>query len=47
MGRGIATVTANPARSVGLTDRGVLALGKRADVVRVSCIDGVAVTNQV
>lgn len=47
MARGIATVTANPARSVGLMDRGVLALGKRADVVRVSCIDGVAVTNQV
>jgi alpha-D-ribose 1-methylphosphonate 5-triphosphate diphosphatase len=47
MARGIATVTANPARSVGLTDRGVLALGKRADVVRFSCIDGVAVTNQV
>lgn len=28
-------------------DRCVLALGIRADVVRVSCIDGVAVTNEV
>jgi len=29
------TVTQNPARMVGLRDRGVLALGKRADVLRV------------
>jgi len=34
--RAIATVAANPARSVGLTDRGEIAPGQRADLVRVS-----------
>ena len=33
------TVTQNPARMVGLDDRGVLALGKRADVLRVRVAD--------
>ncbi len=33
--RGIATVTAAPARAAGLTDRGTLAPGKRADLIRV------------
>jgi alpha-D-ribose 1-methylphosphonate 5-triphosphate diphosphatase len=33
--RAIATVAANPARSVGLTDRGEIAAGQRADLVRV------------
>lgn len=32
----LATVTSNPARAAGLTDRGEIALGKRADLVRVS-----------
>ncbi len=32
----LATVTANPARAAGLTDRGEIAQGKRADLVRVS-----------
>jgi alpha-D-ribose 1-methylphosphonate 5-triphosphate diphosphatase len=32
----IATVTRNPAKAAGLTDRGEIALGKRADIVRVS-----------
>ncbi|MFN3885301.1 MAG: DUF3422 family protein, partial [Rhodocyclaceae bacterium] len=32
----IATVASGPARSVGLTDRGELAAGQRADLVRVS-----------
>lgn len=45
--RGIATVTANPARHAGLIDRGVLAEGKRADLVRFSIRDGMAVTGQV
>lgn len=31
----LATVTHNPARAVGLTDRGEIAVGKRADLVRV------------
>lgn len=34
MARGLATVTANPAKAVGLADRGVLAVGKRADLIR-------------
>ncbi len=34
MARGLATVTANPARSVGLDDRGELKTGKRADIIR-------------
>ena len=46
MARGIATVTANPARHVGLEDRGVLAVGKRADVVRFAHVDGIAVARQ-
>ena len=33
--RGIATVTAAPAGTVGLTDRGRLQTGARADVIRV------------
>ena len=32
--RGIATVTRTPAESVGLTDRGEIAVGKRADLLR-------------
>ncbi|MEO1138039.1 MAG: alpha-D-ribose 1-methylphosphonate 5-triphosphate diphosphatase [Pseudomonadota bacterium] len=34
MARGLATVTATPAKSVGLDDRGEVALGKRADLIR-------------
>lgn len=34
-GRGLATVTAAPARAAGLADRGTLAEGLRADVIRV------------
>jgi alpha-D-ribose 1-methylphosphonate 5-triphosphate diphosphatase len=41
MARGLATVTANPARSVGLQDRGVLEPGKRADVIRFAMRGGV------
>jgi alpha-D-ribose 1-methylphosphonate 5-triphosphate diphosphatase len=41
--RGIATVTAAPAAAAGLTDRGRLAVGLRADIVRVARI-GTAVT---
>ncbi|MCB1361708.1 MAG: alpha-D-ribose 1-methylphosphonate 5-triphosphate diphosphatase [Rhodobacter sp.] len=35
LARGIATVTQGPARAVGLTDRGALIEGLRADVIRV------------
>ena len=34
--RGVATVTSAPARATGLADRGQLALGLRADVIRVA-----------
>jgi alpha-D-ribose 1-methylphosphonate 5-triphosphate diphosphatase len=36
--RGIATVTANPAAAVGLSDRGRMTVGARADLVRVARI---------
>lgn len=42
LARGIATVTAAPARAVGLTDRGRLEVGARADVIRVARIGGAA-----
>ncbi|MEZ5673984.1 MAG: alpha-D-ribose 1-methylphosphonate 5-triphosphate diphosphatase [Thalassovita sp.] len=38
MARGIATVTKAPADAAGLTDRGRIALGERADMIRVSRI---------
>ncbi|HLQ20505.1 MAG TPA: alpha-D-ribose 1-methylphosphonate 5-triphosphate diphosphatase [Tabrizicola sp.] len=38
LARGIATVTRAPAEAVGLSDRGQIALGARADVVRVARI---------
>lgn len=45
--RGMATVTANPARHVHLSDRGQLALGKRADIVRFSVFEDTAITKSV
>lgn len=39
----VATVTANPAAAAGLADRGVIAPGLRADLVRVSVVDGLPV----
>ncbi|MEO0766494.1 MAG: alpha-D-ribose 1-methylphosphonate 5-triphosphate diphosphatase [Pseudomonadota bacterium] len=47
MSRGLATATANPAKSVGLKDRGVLEVGKRADVVRFALDDHTPVARQV
>lgn len=41
--RGIATVTANPARKVGLEDRGRLETGLRGDVIRFALIEGTPV----
>ena len=38
--RGIATVTSAPAKAVGLTDRGRLETGKRADLIRVKRVNG-------
>lgn len=37
----VAKISANPARAVGLTDRGVIAEGMRADLVRVREVEGV------
>ncbi|WP_158971718.1 alpha-D-ribose 1-methylphosphonate 5-triphosphate diphosphatase [Chachezhania sediminis] len=34
MARGLATVTATPAKAVGLQDRGTVEIGKRADLIR-------------
>ncbi|MDH2347772.1 alpha-D-ribose 1-methylphosphonate 5-triphosphate diphosphatase [Bradyrhizobium sp. SSUT77] len=45
--KAIATISANPARAFGLSDRGVLAPGRRADIVRVSLIDQVPVVKAV
>ncbi|MBY5934711.1 alpha-D-ribose 1-methylphosphonate 5-triphosphate diphosphatase [Tateyamaria omphalii] len=47
MARGIATVTNTPARSVGLTDRGTIAVGQRADLVRFAQTDGIAIAREV
>ncbi len=43
----LATVTANPARATGLTDRGALVPGLRADLVRVQLAEGVPVVREV
>lgn len=41
--RAVATASLNPARMVGLDDRGAIAIGQRADLVRVRVLDGVPV----
>jgi alpha-D-ribose 1-methylphosphonate 5-triphosphate diphosphatase len=41
--KALATVTANPARVLGLSDRGQLLPGKRADLLRVRMVDDVPV----
>lgn len=43
----IATVSAVPARTVGLADRGVIAPGLRADLVQVHLADGHPLVRQV
>ena len=40
-------VTGNPARAVELVDRGEIAIGKRADLVRLREIDGLSVVTGV
>jgi alpha-D-ribose 1-methylphosphonate 5-triphosphate diphosphatase len=37
----IRTVTKTPAEAIGLTDRGEIAAGKRADLIRVHVADGI------
>jgi alpha-D-ribose 1-methylphosphonate 5-triphosphate diphosphatase len=43
----VAMVTANPARAVGLADRGEIAVGKRADLVMLREIEGLSVVTGV
>lgn len=43
----VAKVSRNPAAAVGLTDRGEIAPGKRADLVRVRDVEGLAVVRTV
>jgi alpha-D-ribose 1-methylphosphonate 5-triphosphate diphosphatase len=43
----VALVTANPARAVGLADRGAIAVGLRADLVSLREIDGLSVVTGV
>jgi alpha-D-ribose 1-methylphosphonate 5-triphosphate diphosphatase len=38
--RAVSLASLNPARAVGLADRGELAAGRRADMVRVRVVDG-------
>jgi alpha-D-ribose 1-methylphosphonate 5-triphosphate diphosphatase len=44
--RGLSTVTSKPAQAVGLTDRGSLRIGQRADVIRFSTFDGTPVLQE-
>lgn len=44
--RGIKTVTAQPAKAVGLTDRGSLKIGQRADIIRFSLYEGTPVLQE-
>jgi len=45
--KALRTVTANPARAASLDDRGEIALGKRADLVRVHLAEGQPVVREV
>lgn len=44
--RGIASVTSRPAKAVGLSDRGSLRIGQRADVIRFTILDGMPVLHE-
>jgi alpha-D-ribose 1-methylphosphonate 5-triphosphate diphosphatase len=44
--RGIATVSRNPAHHVGLTDRGTIGIGARADLVRFGMLDQTPVLHE-
>jgi alpha-D-ribose 1-methylphosphonate 5-triphosphate diphosphatase len=47
LARALRTVTLNPARAGGLDDRGEIAVGKRADLVRVRILDGAPAVREV
>jgi alpha-D-ribose 1-methylphosphonate 5-triphosphate diphosphatase len=44
--RAVATVSWAPAHAAGLTDRGAIAAGLRADFVRVASVDGLQVPRE-
>ncbi|SEP94285.1 alpha-D-ribose 1-methylphosphonate 5-triphosphate diphosphatase [Thalassovita taeanensis] len=46
MARGIATVTKAPADAAGLTDRGRIAIGERADLIRVARVAGASAVRE-
>jgi alpha-D-ribose 1-methylphosphonate 5-triphosphate diphosphatase len=46
LARGMRTVTASPAGAVGLGDRGAIAVGKRADLIRFSVKEGTPVLHE-
>jgi alpha-D-ribose 1-methylphosphonate 5-triphosphate diphosphatase len=43
----IRTVTVNPARATGLTDRGAIAVGLKADIIRVKCAGELPIVREV
>ena len=47
LARALRTVTANPAAAAGLTDRGEIAIGKRADIIRVATMESQPVVREV
>jgi alpha-D-ribose 1-methylphosphonate 5-triphosphate diphosphatase len=47
LAQSVALVTKNPALAAGLTDRGEIAVGKRADLIAVSTVDGMAQVEKV
>jgi alpha-D-ribose 1-methylphosphonate 5-triphosphate diphosphatase len=47
LARAVRTVTRTPAAAVGLDDRGEIAAGKRADVIRVHVAGGIPVVRSV
>jgi alpha-D-ribose 1-methylphosphonate 5-triphosphate diphosphatase len=47
LARALQTVTRNPARAAGFRDRGEIAIGKRADLVRVRVVGGMPVVREV
>ncbi len=46
MPKAVAAVTRNPARSVGLHDRGEIAVGRRADLIRVRVVGGIPLVRE-
>ena len=45
MAKGLAKATSAPAKAAGLTDRGELAIGQRADILRFKVVNTLPMTN--